>query len=458
VVSYAAMSSQKKPLRVGIVGAGFTGTALAAQLQRLSPDPIDIILCDKSGRFGAGPAYSTPFLHHLLNVRVQDMSAFEDDLDHFSHWLSKQKDKHVHLDAKVPLSQQFVPRNFYYDYLQDLIKSMPSATFVAAEVVDIELKDKQLSLLLHGQRRIDVDKVVLALGNPPPVSFPFPVSDDIHCIHHPWDYTAVNSIGKHDPVLIVGSGLSMIDAVLTLHHQQHCGPINVVSRHGLLPLPHADSRSVNFFDAKQMSSTLRGLAKQIRLVSKSHMQEGGDWRSVMNALRSLTPSLWGELSLGDKKRFLRHVLPYWNVHRHRVHTAIMEKLDQLSRDGQLNVYGARVLEVAAGKAKISQRHVRQVADIPVTWLVNCMGPAQYMQAGHQPLLAALLDRQVVKLDPLKLGFAIAPSCALIDSQGVVSERLYALGASTKGELWEINAVPDLRRQIFALSRHLLAMK
>lgn len=442
-------------MKIGIIGGGFCGTALAAVLRRLSAGPIEVVLCDKSGSFGAGPAYSTPFDYHLLNVRAQDMSAFEDKPAHFTDWVTANPDRLSYFDQHKPLGEQFAPRKLYYDYLQWLIKDLCSdhalfkITFESAEVIDVEARERGALLVFSDQRRIPVDKVILAMGNHLPASFPFPLADDIQRIANPWDYQAVNDIPKDAPVLIIGTGLSMIDAVLTLHHQQHKGAIYAVSRHGLLPLPHADNRPAHPLDAVTGEQSLRVLTAYLRRVSESHSQEGGDWRSIINSVRTRIPDIWQKMSLVDKKRFLRHMVSYWNIHRHRVHTTIMDLLTQMSEQGQLVVMSGRVQSVQSGLANIQLRHGRGVKQVPVKWVINCMGPTQTFSADTSPLVKALLRRDMVSLDALQLGLNISPLAA---------ETMYALGAPTKGATWEIGAVPELRRQIFALARHLLARR
>jgi uncharacterized NAD(P)/FAD-binding protein YdhS len=452
-------------LKIGIVGGGFAGTAIAAVLHKLSQRPIEIIICEKSGHFGAGPAYSTPFFHHLLNVRAQDMSAFQDDPTHFTNWLSHHADKDKYFDSHIPLGEQFAPRQLYHQYLQSLLETLQAGQskkfkliLEPVEVVDIDLLSDGGMLIFQDGRKAQIDKVILALGNNPPTVFPFPVSADIQCINNPWDYTAVANIASSDPVLIVGTGLSMIDAVLTLYHQRHQGMIYAVSRHGLLPLPHADIKPGYPLTTSSLSSDIRHLTTSLRAICQSHVEEGGDWRSVVNTLRLHIPKIWEKASVKDKKRFLRHVLPYWNIHRHRVHTVIMDLLSALSAQRQLKIMSGYVVRAKQGLAKIKLRHSQEITDIPVKWLINCMGPVQQLKATSQPLLGAILKRKVATIDTLQLGLSVNSLGALKDDSGHPSTILYALGAPTKGTLWEINAVPDIRSQIFDLARHLLAMR
>jgi uncharacterized NAD(P)/FAD-binding protein YdhS len=48
-----------------------------------------------------------------------------------------------------------------------------------------------------------------------------------------WDHDAVHGIGTDEAVAIVGSGLSMVDSVLSLESGGHRGPVHVLSRHAL---------------------------------------------------------------------------------------------------------------------------------------------------------------------------------------------------------------------------------
>src|SRR3954451_11148144 len=73
------MTSDRVP--VAIIGGGFSGTIVAAQLARRG---IASALIEGSGRAGKGVAYSTTEPAHLLNVRAEGMSAWAGEPDHFA--------------------------------------------------------------------------------------------------------------------------------------------------------------------------------------------------------------------------------------------------------------------------------------------------------------------------------------------------------------------------------------
>lgn len=444
---------------IGIIGAGFSGTALAATLHRRAKQPLNIILLDKSGEFGAGFAYCTPFSYHLLNVRAKDMSAFEDQPHHFVDWL---KSNTTNLNKMLPIEEQFVARLLYGKYLKSLLRSiqddassMVNVKTIAANVIDIIIEKNQAKLILDNGEPIYVDKAVLAIGNGSPSQFPFPVSAATSSLNNPWNYTALNEIPQQDPVMIVGTGLSMIDAILTLYHQQHQGPIYTLSRHGLLPLRHSDRDEIFTMDLKQLSKPPRLMLQYLRHQARQYMQSGGDWRSIVNGLRQHLPTLWQQATIKEKKLFFRHLLPYWNIHRHRVHPPLSDMLNQLASIGQLKVIAGRLIRVEQHKAYVSCRHTGDVSSMDVKWLINCMGPSLNMKASHEPLVSCLVNSNEASLDELNLGFRVTPQGALLREIGE-SPFLYSLGPPTKGSIWECMAVPGIRKQISLLTNELLA--
>ncbi len=440
--------------KIGIVGGGYSGTALLAMLCKHAKEALEIIICDQTGCFGEGPAYQTPYTHHLLNVRAGDMSAFEDDATHFVRWLETQPDKLALLDNKTPLAIQFVPRCFYREYLQSLIQS-PTQTvrFESIAIVDLMIDAHAVHMIAESGQSFSVDEVVLALGNNPPSAFPFPIASGVKRIDNPWDYVAIEHIGKQETVLIVGTGLSMIDAVLTLEQQHHTGTIFALSRHGLLPLAHSHELHVEPWHPSD--DDMRGLTQLVRKRADHHMRAGGDWRSIVGGLRSHITTIWQQAGIAEKRKFLRHLLPYWNIHRHRVHIEITEMLEKLIAKQQLKILGGRILKVDAEGVEFKDRETQAIRVLPIDWLINCMGPEQQMRAKHQPLIAALLASGRATLDELKLGFAVNDELALIGQDGKVSERVHSLGSPTKGKYWEMTAVPDIRKQVYQLAMKLL---
>lgn len=450
------------PLKIGIIGAGFSGAALAATFSREARQPLEIYLFEKDPEFGLGEAYSTKFPFHWLNVRARDMSAFEDVPNHFIDWLKKQPDLSPYLSSDLPLPDQFISRLLYGKYVQDLIRQceqkdgLVKFIKITDEVLAIQPEQQGGVLTLKQAADVKVDKIILAFGNHAPATFKFPIHPSVTAINDPWNYAAIQAIPTEDNVAIIGTGLSMIDATLLLHHQHHKGSIYAVSRHGLLPLPHTDHHDqvAYILPAQQLPTNIKQLAKWLRKEIHQHEKQGGDWRSVITAVRGHIPNIWKAASLTDRKRFLRHVLPYWNVHRHRVHPAIAALLAELAAKKQLKILAGRVIGTDEGGVVITPRHAQQTQHLPVKWLINCMGPSLNIASVKQPLIVSILANKQAILDPLNLGFAVTETGALQTENGP-SALLYTLGPPAKSATWECSAVPDIRKQIAELVKSII---
>ncbi len=76
---------------------------------------------------------------------------------------------------------------------------------------------------------------------------------------------------------------------------------------------------------------MRRLVRTVRELADDMHHRGGDWREAITFVRNLTPALWQRLPTRERKRFLRHVRPYWDVHRHRLPQQTLAAVEQLRR-------------------------------------------------------------------------------------------------------------------------------
>ena len=60
-------------------------------------------------------------------------------------------------------------------------------------------------------------------------------------VDNPWSPAATAPLEPGRPVVVLGTGLTMVDVCLALAEQGFEGPIHAISRRGLLPLGHAPS-------------------------------------------------------------------------------------------------------------------------------------------------------------------------------------------------------------------------
>jgi uncharacterized NAD(P)/FAD-binding protein YdhS len=454
---------------IAIIGAGFSGTLLSLHLLRRCPPATRIVLIERNRQFGRGTAYSTPNPSHLLNVPAGRMSAFHDEPSHFLDWLSAQPE--ITLNGLAPAAGTFVPRELFGEYVRSLLndeirqaEQRERLELVRGEVLGLDRTRHPLVLTLDRDRTIEADLAVLAVGNFPPE--PMPIADpsfyDTPFYRpDPWAADALTDLDPAAPVLLIGTGLTTVDAVVSLLDQGHTGPIHALSRRGLLPRRHAAVPPVPPGEPLPFPTGVTALTRFLRTASRQSVEAGGSWHAVVDELRPFTVDVWQAMPTEDKQRFLRHLRPWWDVHRHRMAAPVGSRIDAAIASGQLRIQAGRIrsydVEGTLVRANFRPRGAEALSSYLVARVVNCAGPgADYDRIKH-PLVRALLDEGTVRPDKLRLGLDVTGTCALLNRTGAISRRLFAVGPVTKGTFWEMTAVPDIRRQCELLALHLSAL-
>lgn len=427
-------------LPVVIVGGGFSGVMLAARLAERGQTSV---LIERGAAFGPGVAYSATLDAHRLNVRTERMSALAERPGDFADWL-----KAHHPDHADP--NGFAPRRLYGLYIRARLDAVEAAhpgliQRAKGEAVAVEGQ----SVVLSDGRRIAGRAVVLATGNPAPRSIPTTQSPRI--LSDPWAPGVLDRIQPEDAVLILGSGLTMVDVVLALQAQGWRGQATAVSRRGLLPRAHGAHHDAA---VTLPPEALTGALSQ-RLASARRLAREHGWRRVMEGYRPITAELWRTATTAERARFLRHLRPWWDVHRHRIAPEIASALDALIAGGRLSVIAGRVAatEVSPDAVTLSVHSPRRaMRPLTVQWLIDCTGPGH--DAATTPLSAALIAEGRARLDPLKLGLDLDDAGHVMHADGTPDPDLYVLGPPARAALWETIAVPDIRQLIERMSQAL----
>ena len=435
---------------VAIVGSGFSAICTAAHLLSSLPPEASIAIVGDESNFGRGTAYRTELPYHRLNVPAGRMSVFPDRPDDFLDWLTENG------LGNDPLA--FGSRGDYGLYLRDRLAALLRSRDQRARVDFIRAKASAcrpdgnggFSFALENGERLSAENVVLCLGVGA-ASLPVQtVTQDEdrpqRVIGHCWQSGWLSRVKAGDRICILGSGLTMIDQVLALRGKGHRGPIHVLSRRGLVPHPHispppspADPRLPEA--STEISRLLQALRKQVR--------DGVPWRSVMDGLRPRTQLLWQSLIPEQRGRFLRHALPWWNIHRHRIAPEVHRAFEKLRSDGVLEIHAGylRSLDEQADGIGVHyrRRHTQTMSEFQVDWVVNCTG-MERAGIGHSRLLETMRDDGMLLLDRFGLGVEVDGQSRLSSADGQIWPGLFAAGALTAGRFWEITAVPDIRVQ------------
>ena len=423
-------------LPVVIVGGGFSGAMLAARLAERGQASV---LIDRTGRFGLGVAYSTPFEGHLLNVRSARMSAVDGRPDDFVRWLETNRP-----DLADP--EDFAPRAVYGRYIQDRLTSVEAAhpgliersTGVVAAIATDGVR-------LNNGEIIAARAVVLATGNPSPQS----TEAGGRVIRDGWALGALDGIGVDDTVLIVGTGLTMVDMLQSLQGRGWRGRAVALSRRGLLPRAHGDrSDPAASLPAEAMAGPASGRLRAARATAQAV-----GWRETMEAYRPITAELWARTSIETRGRLVRHLRPWWDVHRHRIAARVAHGLEALIAAGRLDIRAGRLGRVQADAASVtvdwSPRGGGLGEPIRADWLIDCTGPGH--SAATDPLTAPLIASGRARMDPLGLGLDLDADGRVLSADDAPDPALFVLGPPARAAYWETIAVPDIRKRIEALS-------
>ncbi len=449
---------------IAIVGAGFSGCLVAVHLLKTANRPLLIELIDRSHEIGPGVAYSTDATSHLLNVSAGKMSAFPDDAGHLLRWLHCNRSE---LAAFLPNdlnASSFIPRQIYGLYIQSILEEAEAAASsnvrlerVIDEVVAVEPQASCAIISLRSGRAFAADKIVLALGNAPAVPPASQTKDnDTPYLRHAWSASALAGLELDAPVLLIGTGLTMMDMVVSLHDRHHQGKIYAVSRRGLFPLTHRSTKPYPaFLTPDTAPKTIRGLLRCIRSEVQTATEQGYDWRSAIDSVRPITQQLWQQLGRAEQRRFLRHATPYWDVHRHRIAPEMGDVVRAMLDSGQLTIIAGRIQDYQAAQAAVAvtvrDRQTQTNRVLQVSRAVNCTGVQTDYRRSPQSLIANLRDRGSIRPNDIGLGLDTAADGAVLDARGNRSSLLYTLGTPRKGDLWETTAVSELREQALALA-------
>ena len=426
------MTSDRVP--VAIIGGGFSGTMLAAQLARRG---ISSALIDGSGRTGLGTAYSTTEPAHLLNVRAEMMSAWADDPDHFARAF----------EAEGGDRRGFAQRLLFGRYLRNILEEARGVEVVGAFARGVRRADGRWAVDLDNGRLIEADALVLAHGN----QLPEPVGDaGSRLINDPWgavSQAAVRDLGESDgDVLIVGTSLTMVDLALSLDAAGHRGQIVALSRRGLVPRAHSDYQPAPVEPGAFPQGNLLGLWRWLK-------QRGAEfgWRAAVDSLRPHSHALWQGFDERQQRRFLRHARPWWDVLRHRIAPEVAATIIRMVEEGRLEIVAGRVVgmknEGDGVSVEFRRRGRSETESDRFDYVFNSTGPLGSIERTRDPLLRGLLDDGLIHPDHLGIGIAVDGA-----SRAEGAERMWAMGPLTKGRYWEMIAVPDIRGQAAAVAK------
>lgn len=454
-----------------IIGGGLSGTMLAVQLLRL-PGQRRILIIEPRAELGRGEAYSAVELGHTLNGNAARMSVDPDNPDDLTQWLT------AHIAAggwpesaeqNVPISELFPPRGLFGVYVQQRLAEArvvgarhgSTVEHVRAEVVDLQTDADSVQLTLNDGQHLNGAFAVLATGMFPAARTPQKDSSGLNAAAlDPWDVAAMRQLDPQSTVLIIGSGLTMVDAVVSLEQAGHRGPIDVFSRHGLLPHVRRQPPAwVDFLAHDPGIRTPRQLLHELRRHCLDAIAQGIDWQAPLDTVRAHIGRLWSQATDVQRRQFVRHVRPWWESHHHRSPPLSAALVERLHNAGRLRIQAAsfKGLEPSTQQGvsiRIRPRGESETRVVHGAALINSSGIEYDWRRVARPLPQQLLARGLVRPGPLALGITAAVDGAVLNAEGQVASRLFAMGPPLRGMWWESTAVTDVALQARALAARL----
>ena len=434
-----------------IVGGGASGVVLAAHLLK-SPNPdLRVTLIEKRPHFGQGIAYSTLLSAHVLNVAATGMSAYADDPGNFWRWLLE---RGLATPEQAPV---YAPRSLYARYLGELLDDLEAREqqtgrlrLIREESRSIKPTASGVEVTLANGTSVVAHLAILATGH-----------DEMPAQGHAirMGSEADTELPPDASVMVLGTGLSMVDAFLALEQRGHRGDIIAVSRRGLLPSPHRKGNPIKLDVADiPLGTQLSYFVGWFRDLIRENQKAGRDWRDVVDGLRPFNQKIWQNWPASAKRRFVEHTKAWWDIHRHRMAPEVHARVTEAVQSGRIRLVAGRVVGIEADDqfaVQVQSRHTQRLETFEVARIYDCSGIVRDISTSSNSVVRSLVDRRLARPDPMRIGLDVSANCEIIAGDGAVSKKILAVGPLTRGTFFEIDAIPDIRVQCARLSKQLL---
>lgn len=437
-LSLSNLISRSPTYNCAIIGGGFAGTVTTIRILQKCETNTRVAWFEKTGDFGPGLAFSTPDSAHILNVPAGKMSAFPETPNDFIDWIKTYRPNTT--------SNTFVERHWYGQYLKTRLREARETSkgildCFPQEVTNVHRTGDKIAIRSTSQK-IECLQVALCIGNFPANHPAFAQLSSKRYLENFYKDPSWLEIGMEESILILGTGLSMVDAVLSLKNRGHRGPIIAVSPSGRLPKMHSgESTPIEIPQRIVERANLRETFRWVREQLEEH-----PWPNVIDAFRPHTTTIWGRFSVQEKQKFLRHLKSLWNIHRHRIPESSHEQLKEMKKDGQLRILKERhITQFARRKSVDSSRHEQNRFSMNPDRIINCTGQESDPARMKSKLLQSMIEQGMIEIDPIRLGLLTDSHGFCVDHNGNLTD-VATIGSLRRGSLWESTAVAELRLQ------------
>lgn len=447
--------AERAASRVAIIGGGYTGAIIAKLLVERGLHALEeVSVFEPRDRLGCGLAYDVQDADVRLNVAAHRMRAIPGTPTAFLDWLQRSGTLTVDPQAVTP-EGIFARRRDFGRFMQAQLAphlERGAIRHLQQAVRAVDRQNDQWRVTGSRGAVVTADIMILATGHPPACRPAVIDRLDPLTAGRAVDVFAPNAfdrVGGADPILIMGSGLTALDALARLDALGHDGKVTLLSRSGQMPRPHAGGGFSPFgnFRGADLTSTRRLLARVRATIAEAEAQ-GIPWQSVFDALRQHAQEIWQGLPMHERQRFLRRLRRWYDVHRYRMPpqtSAVLERgldigrvnlavgnLKSVARDGE-DLLAA--IETRDGRTELRCRHI-----------LLATGPDFRDYASHQRFLLAMHREGFIQSDPLGLGLTCDAAGRAITVAGPPNTDLFVAGSPARPAFGELTGVPEIATQ------------
>lgn len=397
---------------LAIIGDGYASGMLCLHLARAGYDlsGVCVIGPNPPNRLGHGAAYGCQHSDFRLNVRDDLMVIDSDNPDEFVAW---GRQNITDSEAMVKTTgEKFYRRQDFAAFVREALdkagvpQTLTHISGTATRLTQHKKHGWQIAITTEAsETTLQVACVVIATGNPPPatdtlIAPDLPEATKQRIITRAWDGTWVGQIPPDDHVLLVGGGLTALDACLALHKQSHKGRITLVTPR--LPLPPrqaawqvAPDPPPQWRHPVTATNFLRHFRACLPEATTHADTETPHWQTAFENLRSILPDGWTPLPASQKIKLHKRLGWLWHRLRYRAAPQTLAAVQALIANKQLQLVTGRVtrIENSPPLTAVLTDADGEEKQIACDWIVIASGP------GHDPLIQSLIKSGITASDP-----------------------------------------------------------
>jgi uncharacterized NAD(P)/FAD-binding protein YdhS len=441
---------------IGIIGGGFTGAAFAVHLARAAPRALAIEIVEPRERVGAGLAYGSCEAGHRINVPSDRMVVFAEDREHFSRWLKTTGAWDADPGGMTASGEHYSTRRDFGLYAGDLVRETTASNPSGSTIAHRRTRATGLTREGGGWRVAFEDGgsalyghvVFCASHAAPPFRWPLEEGAEAlpHLVRNPWAWDAIKAIPDKASVIVIGTGLTMCDAVVSLRARGHRGHIRAISRRALTPRPHAEfDRFFDLFEGHIPPATALGLLRFVRKRAREVEAEGRTWHIVVDSLRRHLANYWRTLPLVERVKIARRLRAHWDVHRFRIAPQVFDIVERGRSEGWLEIASGHIHSIANVDGRFGLNWTPRHGDrtiTPTDAIINCTGPDPDLGRTQSPFLQDAVRQGLIRADALRVGIDVDGEGRVIGRSGEPGEGLWAAGPFARAMVGEATGAPE----------------